>query len=201
MLSSLYGGSGVPVAALERLWQATAEDARSLPAEKRGEALGGGVNAALGLLAAGDVRPLQEFQAMSNKPLPPEMTALLALSRRDTIAARKALAEPDSNRPMYAAWAPLQAQAQYLLGDYDGALETLKFFETPQFSTRGFDPRWAMVGRARLLRAAAYEKLGRRTEAAGEYQQVLAQWKTADPDLQVYIRQAQAGLARVQGPG
>ena len=201
MLSSLYGGSGVPVAALERLWQATAEDARSLPAEKRGEVLGGGLNAALGLLAAGDIRPLEEFQAMSGKPLPPEMTALLALSRRDTTAARNALAEPDSTRPMYAAWAPLQAQAQYLLGDYNGTIETLKFFETPQFSTRGFDPRWAMVGRARLLRAAAYEKLGRRAEAAGEYQQVLAQWKTADPDLQVYVQQAQAGLARVQGPG
>jgi serine/threonine-protein kinase len=201
MQSSLYGAAGVPHAALERIWEATAEEARSVPADKRGEILGGGMDAALGLFAAGDAKPLEELQAMGGKPLPPEVLALLALSRDDTSAARKALAAPDSLRTMYLGWRPVYAQAQYLLGDYAATIETLKLFETPQFNTRGFDPRWAMIGRVRLLRAAAYEKLGRRAEAAGEYQRVLAQWKTADPDLQVFIRQAQAGLARVQGPG
>jgi len=201
MQSSLYGAAGVPHAALERIWQATAEEARSVPAEKRGDILSGGLDAALGLFASGDAKPLEELQAMSGKPLPPEVMSLLALSRDDTAAARKALAAPDSDRPMYLGWRPVYAQAQYLLGDYAGTIESLKLFDTPQFATRGFDPRWAMVGRARLLRAAAYEKLGRKADAAGEYQRVLAQWKTADPDLQVFIRQAQAGLARVQGPG
>jgi len=203
MQSSLYGAAGVPVPALERLWQATAEEARSVPPDRRGEVLSGGMDAALGLFAgpAGDSRPLEELQAMGGKPMPPEITALLALSRHDTVAARKALAASDSIRPMYYGWRPLYAQAQYLLGDYAGALETLRFFETPQFNTRGFDPRWAMVGRARLLRAATYEKLGRRAEAAEQYQLVLAQWKTADPALMVFVRQAEAGLARVQGPG
>ena len=65
----------------------------------------------------------------------------------------------------------------------------------------GFDARWAMLGRVRLLRGAAYERLGRRAEAREQYRQVLAQWKAADPALQPFIQQAQRGLARVGHAG
>jgi hypothetical protein len=49
----------------------------------------------------------------------------------------------------------------------------------------------------RLLRAAAYEQLGRRAEAREEYRQVLAQWSSADTALEPFVRQAEQGLARV----
>jgi hypothetical protein len=59
-----------------------------------------------------------------------------------------------------------------------------------------------MVGRVRLLRAAALEKLGRRDLAANEYRAVLAQWKqSTSPVLEPYLRQAQQGLARTTGEG
>ena len=58
-----------------------------------------------------------------------------------------------------------------------------------------------MVGRVRLLRAAAFEQLGRRAEARQEYQDVLSQWRTADPALQPFVRQAQQGLARLGEAG
>jgi hypothetical protein len=59
-----------------------------------------------------------------------------------------------------------------------------------------------MLGRVRLLRAAAFERLGRRSEAAEQYRLVLAQWKSADPEIvEKFLRQAEAGLARVQGQG
>ena len=58
-----------------------------------------------------------------------------------------------------------------------------------------------MIGRVRLLRAAAYEQLGRRAEARAEYRQVLSQWKSADQSIKPFIRQAEMGLARVGEAG
>jgi serine/threonine-protein kinase len=202
-LAGLYGSSGVPVAALERIWVATAEEARSVPSERRKYVLYSGADAAIGLFTgpAGDPHPIEEYQAIGGETISPEITALLALTRQDTAAARQALATPDGVGKMDPAWRPLYAQAQYLLGDYTGTIETLRLAETGQFRTRGFDSRWAAIGRVRLLRGAAYEKLGRRAEAAEQYQLVLSQWKSADPELEVFLRQAEAGLARVTGEG
>ena len=202
MQSSLFGAAGAPKETLERIWNSAAEAARSVPADRRVEVLHSGGDAAFGLFTVtGDARPLEEYQAIGGESLPGEVTALLALSRHDTTAARKALTASDSDRKMYLGWKPLYAAAQFQLGDYAGTLRTLELFEAPHLNTRSFDSRWAMLGRVRLLRAAAYEKLGRRTEAAEQYRLVLAQWKTADPALGMFVRQAEAGLARVQGPG
>ena len=74
---------------------------------------------------------------------------------------------------------PLAAQAYFLLGDYQTTLRVLQDFEPATLRTAGFDSRWGMLGRVRLLRAAAYEQLGRRAEAREEYRQVLAQWSAA----------------------
>jgi hypothetical protein len=54
-----------------------------------------------------------------------------------------------------------------------------------------------MVGRVRLLRGSAFERLGRLAEARAEYRQVMAQWKGADPELRPFLDQARRGLARV----
>jgi hypothetical protein len=73
----------------------------------------------------------------------------------------------------------------------------LQDFQPATLYTGGFDSRWGMLGRVRLLRAAAYEQLGRRAEARQEYREALAQWKSADATLQPFIVQAQRGLARL----
>ena len=92
---------------------------------------------------------------------------------------------------------PYAAQAYYLLGDYETALRMLKGFEPSNLYTGGFDARWGMLGRVRLLRGAAYERLGRLAEARAEYRLVMRQWKSADPELQPFLDQARRGLARV----
>jgi hypothetical protein len=92
---------------------------------------------------------------------------------------------------------PYAAQAYYLLGDYETTLRVLEGFEPSNLHTGGFDARWGMVGRVRLLRGAAFERLGRRAEARAEYRQVMTQWKSADPELQPFLDQARRGLARV----
>jgi len=203
MLSGLYGSVTVPEATLLRLWDAAAEEARSVPADRRKDALHSGQGAALGLLVgpAGNPRPAEEYVAISGEDPPPEVAAIMALMKGDTVAARAALATPDSAREMYPGWLPVYAQAQFQLGDYAGTVKTLQRFEPEYFNTRGFDSRWASIGRMRLLRAAAYEKLGRQAEAAEQYQLVLDQWKSADPALEKFVQAAAAGLARVQGRG
>ena len=97
---------------------------------------------------------------------------------------------------------PLAAQAYYVLGDYQRTVDILNQYEPENLGKRGFDHRWGMVGRVRLLRAAALEKLGRNADAAAQYRAVLAQWKDADRALVGdYLKQAEQGLARTTGAG
>ena len=137
-----------------------------------------GASAAIGLFTgpSADSSAISEYRTLTGETLAKEVRALLALSRGDSAAARRALAEPDSiqSKFMYTSYRrPLAAQAYYLLGDYQGTLRSLQDFEPQALRTGGFDSRWGMLGRVRLLRAAAFEQLGRRAEARQEYQEVL----------------------------
>jgi serine/threonine-protein kinase len=207
-LSELYGATGVPTASLRQVWQSAAEAVRMAPAgEQRVHVAHSGASAAIGLFTgpAADSSALQEYRTLSGETLTKEVRALLALSRGDSAAARRALAEPEAAPPekhMYAPYRrPLAAQAYFLLGDYQATLRTLQDFEPAAFRTAGFDSRWGMLGRVRLLRAAAFEQLGRRNEARRQYEDVLSQWRSADPALQPFVRQAQQGLARLGEAG
>lgn len=201
-LGELYGATGVPTASLRQVWQSAAEAARMATADQRPHVAHSGASAAIGLFTGptADSSALSDYRALTGESLTKEVRALLALSRGDSAAARRALAEPDSVpvKTMYLSYRrPLAAQAYFLLGDYQATLRQLQDFEPDALLTGGFDSRWGMLGRVRLLRAAAFEQLGRRAEAREEYQQVLSQWRTADPSLQPFIRQAQQGLARL----
>jgi eukaryotic-like serine/threonine-protein kinase len=203
MLGELYAAAGGPPSALRQIWQGTAEAARMAPAEHRKHIAHSGASAAIGLFTgvAADSTALRELQVISGEPAAKEVRALLAVSRGDSAAARRTLAEPDSSaygKHMYRVLTePLAAQAYYLLGEYQTTIRVLEGYQPSALQTGGFDSGWGMLGRVRLLRGAAYERLGRRAEAREEYRQVLAQWKTADPALQPFVQQAQRGLARV----
>jgi eukaryotic-like serine/threonine-protein kinase len=202
-LSELYAAAGAPAASLRQIWQSAAEAGRMATPERRKHLVHTGASAAIGLFTglAADSSALVELQAISGEPPSKEVRALLAMSRGDSAAARRALAEPDSSaaaKYMYPVYTkPYAAQAYYLLGDYDATLRVLQDFEPANLYTGGFDSRWGMLGRVRLLRGAAYERLGRRAEARQEYQQVLSQWKSADAELQPFVDQARRGLARM----
>jgi serine/threonine-protein kinase len=205
-LSELYGAAGVPTAALRQVWQSAAEAVRMAPTDERPHLAHSGASAAIGLFTgpAADSSAIAEYRTLTGEVLSKEVRALLALSRGDSAAARRALAEPDSARmkEMYLAYnRPLAAQAYYLLGDYHGTLRSLERFRPEALRIGSFDSRWGMLGRVRLLRAAAFERLGRRAEARQEYREALGQWRTADPTLQPFVRQAQQGLARVGQAG
>ena len=202
-LSELYAAAGAPASSLRQIWQSAAEAGRMATPEKRKHLVHTGAPAAIGLFTglAADSTALVELQAISGEIPSKEVRALLAMSRGDSAAARRALAEPDSTstaKYMYPIYnRPYAAQAYYLLGDYDATLRVLQDFEPANLHTGGFDSRWGMLGRVRLLRGAAYERLGRRAEARAEYREVLTQWKSADAELQPFVDQARRGLARV----
>jgi tetratricopeptide (TPR) repeat protein len=205
-LGELYSATGGPTASLRQVWQSAAEAVRMAPADQRTHVAHSGASAAIGLFTgpSADTSALSEYRTLTGETLTKEVRALLALSRGDSVAARRALAEPDSMpaKHMYAMYRrPLAAQAYYLLGDYQATLRQLQDFRPEALSTGGFDSRWGMLGRVRLLRAAAFEQLGRRAEARQEYQEVLSQWRTADASMQPFVRQAQQGLARLGDAG
>ena len=56
-----------------------------------------------------------------------------------------------------------------------------------------------MVGRVRLLRGNVLEKLGRPQEARRQYELALEQWQEADPEVQLFVQEAQKGIARLEG--
>ncbi len=206
VLGELYAAAGTPAASLRQVWQGAAEAGRMASVDERKHVAHTGATAAIGLFTglAADSTALSEYQAMTGERLSREVRALLALSRGDSGSARLALAESDSGSNMNSMkWMhtvhrrPLAAQAYYLLGEYQTTLRVLQDFQPEALKTGGFDSRWGMVGRVRLLRAAAYEQLGRRAEAREEYREVLTQWKTADQALLPFVQQAQRGLARV----
>jgi tetratricopeptide (TPR) repeat protein len=206
LLGDLYAAAGAPASSLRQIWQSAAEAGRMAPPDKRAHLVHTGASAAVGLFTglAGDSSALMEFQAISGEKPPKEVRALLAVSRGDSAGARRALAEPDSlgRKFMYQVYSrPYAAQAYYLLGDYQTTIQVLEGFEPTNLHTSGFDSRWGMLGRVRLLRGAAYERLGRRDEAREEYRQVMNQWKSADPELQPFVEQARRGLARVGQAG
>jgi tetratricopeptide (TPR) repeat protein/tRNA A-37 threonylcarbamoyl transferase component Bud32 len=203
VLGQLYAAVGGPASSLRQVWQSAAEAGRMAPADKRVHLAHSGASAAIGLFTgpAADTTAITEYRAMTGDPLSKEVRALLALSHGDSSAARRALAEPDSvskKEWMYVNYSrPLAAQAYYLLGDYQTALRMLQDFQPGTLRTGEFDSRWGMLGRVRLLRASALERLGRRAEAREEYRQVLAQWGGADRTLLPYVKQAEQGLARL----
>jgi serine/threonine-protein kinase len=207
MLGDLYAAAGGPPSALREIWQSAAEAARMSPPEERKHVAHSAASAAIGLFTglAADSTALRELEAISGEPPAKEVRALLAVSRGDSAEARRTLNEriPTGygKRMYHVLTEPLAAQAYYLLGDYETTIRVLEGYQPSALQTGSFDSGWGMLGRVRLLRGAAYERLGRHAEAREQYRQVLLQWKQADPALQPFVQQAERGLARIGHAG
>lgn len=202
-LGQLFGALGTPEAALRSVWQNSAESARVSSPDKRQAVLRDGAAAAVGLFTglASDSVALAEYAALSGEAPPVEIQAWQALARGDSARARRLLSQPDSlskgkGMPYMSYFPrPMAAQVYAQLGDYTTALNLLDAFEPDARASRGFDARWGLVGRVRLLRGEIEARLGHKDRARQEYQKALAQWKNADPSMQEYVKMARLGLA------
>lgn len=214
-LSALYSAVGVPPFELRDLWARVARVAQSATERERPLLAWAGASAAQGLLVgdAADPTAVHELQRLTGVPPRPEFQALAALARGDSAGARRALAAPPPeetrdpkppNLNQTAAFSmgdarPVAAQVHFQLGNYREALALLERFEVERLFDRGFDPRWGLLARVRLLRGLAHERLGHAREADLEFERVVTQWEGADERLMPVVREARAGLARIKG--
>ena len=124
--------------------------------------------------------------------------AYLALARRDSAAALRVLVA--TRDTLHECWSENRLAIVRLLvaaGRYREAGQRLerRWPGTTSCSNAVDDVLWTME------RARVFERLGRRDEAATNYEFVLAAWRTADPELQPYVRESSAALRRLRRSG
>ncbi|MFN0177556.1 MAG: protein kinase domain-containing protein [Gemmatimonadales bacterium] len=212
-LGQLFGATGTRPDRLRDVWDRGLAIVREGTQKERlnaSEVIG---SSAVGLLLgpAGDASPLRELDRLTQKQSPRVVQALLAARGGDSVQARALLEQvltwkkdtavaktewhyPGDHRP-------IMAETYFELGDYAQVVATLADFEPSDFATRGFDARWVILPRVRLLRGQALEQLGKIADAAEEYRAVVAQWSGGDAELRPVVQEAQRGLARVAGVG
>ena len=218
-LAALHAAVGSPPYELRELWRRVSSAARSATSQERPILAWAGAAAAQGLLIgpAADAGAVAELQQLTGVEPRPEFAALAALTKGDSTKAREALAirsgvnhsteKSEGGRTELnqgAAFAmgdyrPVAAEALFQLGNYRETVAMLESFQPELLMTRGFDSRWGLLARIRLLRGLSYEKLGQIESATREFDQVVAQWDAADERLAPVVREARAGLARVKG--
>ncbi len=210
-LGSVYAASGTRTDRLRSIWARGVELAKASVTEPVGMAWSYLAPAALGLLLgpSGDPSAVTELERLTDRSSPVAVRALILARRGDTVAARTLLADSSDRSPSSTnklAWgfdgtdlAPVVAQAYFELGDFGKVVEALRRFQPRDFSRRGFDSRWILLPRIRLLRGQALERLGRNTLAAAEFRAVVDQWAGADAELSPVVVQARHHLARLSG--
>jgi len=122
----------------------------------------------------------------------------LALARGDSATALRVLA--GTKDTLSECWSDNRVTIVRLLvaaGRYRDAADRLerRWPGTTSCSNGVDDVLWTME-RARVL-----DRLGQRDAAAANYAFVAAAWRTADPELQPYVREASGALARLQRSG
>jgi serine/threonine-protein kinase len=121
--------------------------------------------------------------------------AYLALARRDSAAAlRVFMATRDT---LHECWGENRVTIVQLLiaaGRYHEAARKLerRWPGTTSCNNGVDDIIWT------LQRARVFDRLGQRAEAIANYEFVAAAWRTADPELQRYVREAHAAVRRLK---
>jgi hypothetical protein len=138
---------------------------------------------------AGHDNPMILAQLASGK-------AFLALARRDTMdALRQFTTTADT---LHECWYDSRIAATELLiaahRYVDAANKLERRWPGTSGCSNGFDDVIWSLNRARV-----FERLGRKKEAADDYAFVAAAWRTADPELQPYVREAREGARRLGG--
>ena len=197
-LSHLYSATGAPIATQRRVWESAAEAARRADPEDRPYVANTGAAAALGIfLQTNDTTALTELRALTGEDFSREVRAWLAINEEDMPGARSILEETGPAKKSGWFRKPMEAEVYFELGEYGKTVALLEEFEPDHFRTDYFDVRWGMLGRVRMLRAMAYEELGRVEDAQREYREVVAQWQSATDSFDTLRSRAEERLAQL----
>ena len=124
--------------------------------------------------------------------------AYLALAKRDTVSAIELL--ETTTDTLHECWYENRVTLAQLLVSTGRYREAGKRLERRWPGTtgcsNGFDDVLWMIERARV-----FERLGRRADAAAAYAFVADAWRSADLELQPYVRESREGMARLNHVG
>jgi eukaryotic-like serine/threonine-protein kinase len=121
--------------------------------------------------------------------------AYLALAKRDTaLALELLLTSADTLHPCHYQTRETLVDLLIATGHLRGAAQRLqrRWPGTSECSDGIDDVLWT------LKRARLSDRLGRRENAIADFDLVATAWRTADPELQPYVREARAALARLR---
>jgi serine/threonine-protein kinase len=127
-----------------------------------------------------------------------EGRAFLALAKHDSASAlRQLVATRDTLHPCWYENRTALVELLVAAGKYRDAAKRLerRWPGTTACGNGVDDVLWT------LERGRVFERVGRKDEAAASYEFVTAAWRTADPELQPYVREATLGLRRVRRGG
>jgi serine/threonine-protein kinase len=127
-----------------------------------------------------------------------EGRSFLALAKHDSASAlRQLVATRDTLHPCWYENRTVLVQLLTAAGKYRDAAKRLerRWPGTTACGNGVDDVLWT------LQRGQVFERIGRREEAAANYEFVIDAWRTADPELQPYVREAAQGLARARRGG
>jgi hypothetical protein len=149
----------------------------------------------LNAFAAAERRPIGHSGAAMLRASVAAGRAYLALARRDTTTAiDRFLTVSDT---LHECWYENRVTLVQLLvatQQYSEAADRLQRHWPGTLScSNGFDDVLWTLARARVL-----DHLGRRDQAVANYAFVVDAWRTADPELQSYVRESRAAISRLQ---
>ena len=197
------GGSlaGVPFDLARPLVDSVLESISHTPGTGAGET--GGV-VILAILASGDTSYARYFteQFRAQVETYPAYQAWKALHVGDTARAYELSRQfaLDGSTPAGRAPAAIAIEAEVLaaVGDLDGALATYRAMRPATFGIRNIEAGWALYARTLVHRADIHAALGDTTSAIPLYEQFIARWENADPELQPQVQAARVRLRELR---
>jgi tetratricopeptide (TPR) repeat protein len=146
------------------------------------------------------------FAARGDSSGYPELDALIALDRGDTVTAQRiarSFISPDSLRTARIGSSGMRvvARAELVerLGDTRKAVDYLKFVEPSRFPLEeSVDHTLGVYVRQFAERGRLHEKLGERDQAIAAYERFAQLWANADDALQGEVQAARAAIARLR---
>ena len=184
------------LAAIDRM---TSGIAPNIQAQARGLAF-------LAYFTTTDTSYIAPLRRWGSKQVPNEVEALMALEAGDTTRAAAIAARfpaPDSARLVsdpgsgFARFA--QAEIFARLGDLRRSAAIYESIQRKDLGLAfGTDPQWPLYARSFLARGQLYEQLGDRPRAIAAYEEFLAIWKEAAPELRDQLRLAREAIIRLR---
>jgi tetratricopeptide (TPR) repeat protein len=203
---TMKASMGIPLTVSDRQQlSGVARQLESLPPQQRDW-----LSAYMTFLATRDVQhgemAVRTLTAQGDSTGYPELRALLAFERRDSVEARRlarTFPSVDSLRNSRIGTTGLRMVTRAVvlaeLGDVRQALAVLELIDPARFSlSESVETTWAVYVRQFMLRGALYERIGEPVKARQAYERFLELWRDGEAPLEPQLRTAREAVARLR---